>query len=149
MPDFLGMLGSLTLPVSDAWLDWSVTIAWYLNGDVHWFEAGLTINLVSGALSGLGLAVVLLEGEYFNGFECEVFAKAVAAGLLIGIPGLAPVAFAALTLYAHADPFGDNDKRAGPLILKFFKGAELAFEALPQSILQCVSLTCSLPPPSL
>ena len=53
LPAFLGLGGSLVLPTADAWLDWSVTIAWYLGGDVHWAQAGLTINLVSGALSGL------------------------------------------------------------------------------------------------
>ena len=44
------------MPTADAWLDWSVTIAFYLSGDVHWFEIGLTINLLSGLLSGGGLA---------------------------------------------------------------------------------------------
>ena len=43
-------------------------------------------------------------------------------------------AFAAQTLY-------DRDAKQGPQGLKFFKAFELIFEALPQSILQCVSLT--------
>ena len=139
LPDFFAMLGSLVLPTSDAWLDWSVIIKWYLGGDVHWFEAGLAINLLSGALSGLGLAGLLVGGKYFSD-DCKGIAKAVAVGLLIGIPGLAPVAWAALTLYTNGRPLGNNSNDEGPIFLKFFKAAELAFEALPQSILQCASL---------
>eukprot|EP01045_Picozoa_sp_COSAG04_P002611 COSAG04_NODE_96_length_26486_cov_136.642817_15_plen_1257_part_00 len=52
MPQFLQMLGGVAAPTADAWLDWGVTIAFYLSGDVHWFEAGLTINVLSGLLSG-------------------------------------------------------------------------------------------------
>ena len=35
MPDFLQMLGGVAAPTADAWLDWGVTIAFYLSGDVH------------------------------------------------------------------------------------------------------------------
>ena len=94
-----------------------------------------------------GLAGALVIGKYFSPDQrpgpptctCKEIAKALAAGLLIGIPGLAPVAWAALTLYTHGMPLGNDDPDAaliGPVFLKFFKGLELAFEALPQSILQ-------------
>ena len=115
------------LPTSDAWLDWSVIIKWYLGGDVHWAEIGLSINLLSGALSGLLLGKMLSEK-----LEMERW-KAYPLGLLIGLTGLAPVAFAALLLYTS----GESDN-SGLEELKYFKAAELVFEAMPQSILQCV-----------
>ena len=55
----LKLLRALVLPTSDAWLDWAVLIKWYLQGDVHWAEVGLTILLISGALPGLVLASTL------------------------------------------------------------------------------------------
>ncbi len=131
LPQFLGLTGSLVLPTADAWLDWSVTITWYLNGDVHWAEAGLSINLLSGALSGLLLGAALTKHPKTN----MPAARAYPLGVLLGLPGLAPVAWAAVTLY-------EEDTDEGPLGLKFFKAAELVFESLPQSVLQCVA-----PPP--
>eukprot|EP01045_Picozoa_sp_COSAG04_P033277 COSAG04_NODE_6824_length_1248_cov_1.704091_2_plen_157_part_01 len=59
LPQFFGMLGSLVLPTADAGTDWSVIIKWYLDGDVHWASIGLSINLLSGALSGLFLVLML------------------------------------------------------------------------------------------
>ena len=55
-------------------------------------------------------------------------AAALAAGLLVGIPGLAPVAFAALTLYTRGAPLGSDSGNhkdgvcGAPNVLKFFKG---------------------------
>ena len=63
MPEFLQMLGGVAMPTMDAWLDWGVTIAFYLSGDAHWFEAGLTINVLSGLLSGGLLGRMLLYGR--------------------------------------------------------------------------------------
>ena len=153
LPELLNLLGSLVLPTSDAWLDWSVIIKWYLDGDVHWFEAGLTINLVSGAVSGLGLALMLKLSSKVE--RIASYWKAIPLWLLVGIPGLAPVAFAAFALYAKGEVLdGPLGAQGGPVFLKLFKGAELAFEALPQSILQCVSvalfpcLALSLTPPA-
>ena len=124
LPQFLGMLGSLALPVADAWLDWSVIIKWYLQGDVHWAEVGLTILLISGVVSGLMLAGMLINSGWH---ACCAFPF----GLLAGVTGLAPVAVAAFALH-------DEDVEKGPQKLKIFKALELVFEALPQSILQCV-----------
>ena len=141
LPEFLGLCGSLVLPTADAWLDWSVTIVWYLRGDVHWAAAGLTINLVSGALSGLVLGLVFHDGGDLMG-KC----KAYPLGVLLGMLGLAPVAWAALVLYWR-------DTLRGPDGLKLFKALELVFEALPQSVLQCVhrplaNALCGLPAPT-
>eukprot|EP01045_Picozoa_sp_COSAG04_P004436 COSAG04_NODE_192_length_20873_cov_26.172957_12_plen_1541_part_00 len=127
--DFLKLLGSLALPTSDAWLDWSVIIKWYLGGDVHWAETGLAINLVSGTLSGLLLASMLHEK-----LENMDWSKAVPLGLLVGLAGLAPVGFAALILHLEG-----HDDNSGLQQMKQFKALELVFEALPQSILQCAT----------
>ena len=51
--------------------------------------------------------------------------------------GLSPAAYAALVLYKGD---GRTLKAGGALGLKNLKVAELVFEALPQSILQCVRL---------
>eukprot|EP01045_Picozoa_sp_COSAG04_P004427 COSAG04_NODE_192_length_20873_cov_26.172957_3_plen_276_part_00 len=127
LPDFLRLLRALVLPTSDAWLDWAVLIEWYLDGDVHWAEAALSINLVSGALSGLLLGKMLCEKLEMGRW------KAYPLGLVVGVPGLAPVGFAALLLYTT----GEEDN-SGLQQLKWFKALELVFEAMPQSILQCV-----------
>eukprot|EP01045_Picozoa_sp_COSAG04_P032017 COSAG04_NODE_6135_length_1402_cov_1.195702_1_plen_252_part_10 len=132
LPQFLGLGASLVLPTADAWLDWSVIIKWYLDGDVHWAEAGLGINLVSGAISGLLLGLVLTEDA--NARKGMSKRKAYPLGVLIGLPGLAPVAMAALALY-------DRNAKGGPSVLKWFKAFELIFESLPQSVLQCAILS--------
>ena len=77
------LIGSLVLPVSDAWLDWGVIIEWYLQGDVHWAEVGLVILLVSGTLSGLGL--VSMFGKNVPGPGVGV------VPLCLGVTGLAPM----------------------------------------------------------
>ena len=58
LPAFLGLLGSLVLPEMDAVSDWLVTLEFYEGGDMGWFEASLTVLLVSG-----GLATVLLATQ--------------------------------------------------------------------------------------
>eukprot|EP01045_Picozoa_sp_COSAG04_P005032 COSAG04_NODE_227_length_19396_cov_29.887547_13_plen_1562_part_00 len=160
VPDFLEMLGSVAMPTADAWLDWSVTIAFYLAGDVHWFEAGLTINLLSGLLSGGGLAWFLrnphrspagISGEDIDD-HAELRAarvnnseqlksrqryrwrwwKAAALVLLVGLPGLAPAACVVMVLCKNKD----IDLIGGESALKVFKAAELVIENVPQSVLQ-------------
>eukprot|EP01045_Picozoa_sp_COSAG04_P020612 COSAG04_NODE_2126_length_4738_cov_39.131494_1_plen_210_part_00 len=123
VPQFLVLLAACVLPISEAATDWSVVIKWYLDGDTGWFGIGLAINLVSGAISGLFLAVFLTD-------EMKWW-QALLLGLLVGVTGLAPPAAAALALY-------QQDIANGPDTLKQFKALELVFEALPQSILQCV-----------
>jgi hypothetical protein len=133
LPQFLGLLGSLALPTADAFLDWSVLAKWYREGDMHWFEAGLAINLFSGALSGLMLGVNMASIRRrveWGKWKVYLF------GLLIGLPGLAPVVLTAFILYQQDVTNGLKD-------LKAFKGLELAFEALPQLFLQCVQSQCS------
>ena len=127
MPQFLGLLAACVLPISEAATDWSVVIKWYMDGDTGWFSVGLTINLVSGALSGL----VVAYSQWDDGDGMKWW-KALPLGLLIGVPGLAPVACAALALIKE-------DVENGPTYLKLFKVLELVFECLPQSILQCVN----------
>eukprot|EP01045_Picozoa_sp_COSAG04_P032426 COSAG04_NODE_6352_length_1349_cov_1.920800_1_plen_368_part_10 len=129
------MLAACTLPISEAATDWSVVYQWFLAGDTGWFKIGLSINLVSGAISGLILGWMLLDGTAGLGLIVPYggmkWWKALPLGLLVGLPGLAPPAWAAIALYT-------KDVEEGPQILKAFKAAELVFEALPQSILQCV-----------
>ena len=59
LPAFLGLLGSLVLPEMDAVSDWLVTIDFYEGGDMGWFEASLTILVVSGGFATLGLIFVV------------------------------------------------------------------------------------------
>ena len=46
LPEFLQMLGSLALPTTDVYLDWSVMFSWFMKGDTHWFEFALSINVL-------------------------------------------------------------------------------------------------------
>ena len=62
-----------------------------------------------------------------DGIKCFT---ALLLGLLIGLPGLAPAAYAALALY--------KEDEEGLKILKYLKALELVFESLPQSTMQCV-----------
>ena len=57
-PVFLGLLCSLTLPMLDVATDWAVTWSFYIAGDLNWFKTRLTIQLLSGALSGILLAAI-------------------------------------------------------------------------------------------
>ena len=125
MLEFFKLLGSVALPTSDAWLDWRVTYQFYRDGDVHWFEAGLAINLISGALFGLPLVAFALSGD----MQCWKKLPLALLSLLIGISGLAP-AFAGLFALVS------GDVKEGTKMILFIKAVELIFEALPQSILQ-------------
>ena len=98
MPEFLGLLATLVLPVSEAATDWSVVLKWYLDGDEGWFLTGLTINLVSGAISGLALGAFFTQDSETGEKKGMQEWKALPLGLLFGVTGLAPVAYAALTL---------------------------------------------------
>lgn len=51
----LTLLASVMLPVLDASSDWGVTASFYANGDLNWFKAGLTIQVVAGTFAGLFL----------------------------------------------------------------------------------------------
>eukprot|EP01045_Picozoa_sp_COSAG04_P004117 COSAG04_NODE_175_length_21521_cov_167.404071_9_plen_1287_part_00 len=159
MPDFLQMLGGVAAPTADAWLDWGVTIAFYLSGDVHWFEAALAINLLSGLLSG-GLLGWLLRypeksptAKRFPGdlpgakqkFKAERQLRVAKARwqntlppvLVLGLPGLAPTAWTSMLLRADGDALRTiTDFAGGAKVLKLFKVAELIVEMMPQSILQ-------------
>eukprot|EP01043_Picozoa_sp_COSAG02_P009960 COSAG02_NODE_343_length_24147_cov_30.662051_23_plen_198_part_01 len=66
LPAFLGLLGSLVLPEMDAVSDWLVTLEFYEGGDMGWFEASLTVLLVSGGLATLALAWMFANA----GAEC-------------------------------------------------------------------------------
>eukprot|EP01045_Picozoa_sp_COSAG04_P003269 COSAG04_NODE_131_length_24280_cov_40.563418_14_plen_360_part_00 len=124
IPQLLNLLGALALPTADGWLDWALVIKWYLGGDVHWFQIGLTINLLSGSLSAVLLRKLLVQDLNWHWFEATF------VGFIIGALGLAPAACAAVMLYKQ------NAKDA-TRALRTFKALELVFEALPQSILQC------------
>ena len=147
MPDFLKMLGGVTMPTMDAWLDWSVTIAFYLSGDLHWFEAGLTINLLSGLLSGGCLAYFLRNphrsptGDAQGGDEEMIMLKQhyrwprwKVCGIIamLGLTGLAPVMCTVMVLRGKRD----IHLIGGAKVLKFFKATELIVENVPQSVLQ-------------
>ena len=57
-PAFLGLLCSLTLPMLDVATDWAVTWSFYITRDLNWFKTSLTIQLLSGSLSGILLAAI-------------------------------------------------------------------------------------------
>ena len=92
LPAFLGLLGSLVLPELDAVSDWLVTLEFYEDGDMGWFEASLTVLLVSGGLATLLLAMVFAD----SGAECcQSLGKKGTCGsrlllVLLVAPALAP-----------------------------------------------------------
>ncbi len=134
LPQLAMLLASVAMPTLDAASDWAVTISFYFSGDMGWFTIGLIIQLVGGTLCGLTFAAFIFdgdEGRFFQRHTC--FAMVV--GVLVGLPGLAGVAFAARTLQAGAN--GDvQGSKSQTKLLKIFKGMELLFEGLPQSLLQ-------------
>eukprot|EP01045_Picozoa_sp_COSAG04_P005467 COSAG04_NODE_254_length_18809_cov_8.025869_25_plen_780_part_00 len=153
LSEFLGLCGTVALPTLDAWLDWSIVIRWYMQGDVHWAQVGLTINLISGALVGVPLAIagagVGCDWVRTTPRSCdEMLGRLVSGsvlglvGLLVGLSGLAPVAGAAFALSGCSRRLlgeqSNFDAAEQLKYLKYLKAAELIFEALPQSILQCV-----------
>jgi hypothetical protein len=125
LSQFLGLVVSVVMLTADVWMDWALVIKWFLQGDTHWAETGLAINLLSGSLFGVPLALAAF------GSDITRWQKALAApaALLLGLSGFGPVAAAITILY-------DKDNKKGPKTLKMIAGVELLFEALPQSILQ-------------
>jgi hypothetical protein len=121
-PQLLKLFGSMTLPTLDAASDWAVTISFYLDDDMGWFTAGLTIQIVGGLVWSF-----MLRREVFDDHMSK--RKAWPLALLIGLPGLAPVALAVNTLYTQ-------DAEKGTVQLKLVKAYELVCEALPQLMLQ-------------
>eukprot|EP01045_Picozoa_sp_COSAG04_P013917 COSAG04_NODE_1013_length_8768_cov_10.694544_5_plen_388_part_00 len=146
LPEFLGLAGSLALPTSDTWLDWSVIIKWYDDGDVHWAKAGLRINLLSGVLSGLLLGSVLTSGSAPWARKGWQWWAAYPLGLLVGLLGLAPAMYAALVIYTNTKEPDSPHVVTRPRLLKLFVGLELLFEAVPEVILQC---GCPIPQPAM
>eukprot|EP01045_Picozoa_sp_COSAG04_P009904 COSAG04_NODE_591_length_12289_cov_10.947252_3_plen_1124_part_00 len=149
LPKLFVLGGSLVLPELDAASDWLVTIKFYMDGDMNWFHASLTILLVSGVIATIGLVMTFgivgtdcctslgdkdcgLPSCCGGFFSCGNLALLLLAAPF-AMPGLAPVATAALTLYMGKD--GSSNLLDG-LTVKAFKAAELLFEALPQSTLQ-------------
>lgn len=77
LPAFLALLCSLALPMLDMATDWAVTISFYITGDVNWFKTSLTIQLLSGCLSGTLLAGMDLheklgKSSNFSPFRCKL-----------------------------------------------------------------------------
>eukprot|EP01046_Picozoa_sp_COSAG06_P042144 COSAG06_NODE_5330_length_3548_cov_1.843433_2_plen_889_part_00 len=140
LPAFLALLGGILMPTLDAQSDWAVAISWYHSGDYGWFKAALIIQLISGTLNGMGIAGVAYDwvlkrwspkGEL--GTVCYAFMILLLIGLPLGIAGLAPVALAVILLWDDSE---DENSEGSTLVMKAFKGMELVFEALPQSVLQ-------------
>eukprot|EP01045_Picozoa_sp_COSAG04_P019940 COSAG04_NODE_1986_length_5067_cov_2.041667_6_plen_354_part_00 len=124
LSQFLGLVLSVVTLTADVWMDWALVMKWFLQGDIHWAETGLVINLLSGSLFGLPLAWAAL------GTDIKWWQKTLAApAALFGLLGLGPVAAAIMVLYG-------KDSTSGPETLRMIAGVELLFEALPQSILQ-------------
>eukprot|EP01045_Picozoa_sp_COSAG04_P004566 COSAG04_NODE_201_length_20457_cov_316.186462_4_plen_430_part_00 len=143
---FFPLCGAVMLSTTDAWLDWALVRKWFLSGDVNWFHIGLSINLVSGLISAAILAKNFQskakpepqpepesEPEHRRFRELYNVAMALICCLL-GVAGLAPMAFGFFILYS------EDESGNGTQLLKYLKIAELIFEALPQSILQYVPL---------
>lgn len=120
VPQLIALISTMVLPTVDSASDWAVTIYFYLDGDTGWFRAGLAIQIIGGLLASL-----MLRGRVFTDMNT---CKAVPLVLLLGVAGLAPVATALHTLYTQDASDGEQ--------LKFVKAAEVAFEALPQLMLQ-------------
>ena len=142
----LGMLlASVSMPILDASSDWAVTYSFYANGDMGWFQIGLTIQLVGGFVAGMAFLTILLA-ELQGDDDCdEMWPEGSTAwlgcccmclgGLAVGVAGLAPVAVAAWTL-KHGYDGEEDDAKEMLKALKYFKVMELICEALPQSLLQ-------------
>ncbi len=125
LSQFLGLAASVVMLTADVWMDWALVIKWFLQGDTHWATTGLAINLLSGTLFGVPLALAAFVSDITRWQK----ALAAPAALLLGMSGFGPVAAAIMILY-------DKDNKSGPKTLKMIAGVELLFEALPQSILQ-------------
>jgi hypothetical protein len=123
VPQLVLLIGSIVLPLMDAGSDWAVTISFYYSDDVAWFKAGLSIQVISGFVSGMFLGMVYSSDLQVPKRYAYPFS------LLVGLPGLAPAAWAMTSLYLQ-------DANVGAVGLKYFKIVELIFEALPQSVLQ-------------
>jgi hypothetical protein len=141
------LLASVAAPVLDALSDWAVTYSFYANGDMGWFQIGLTIQLIGGLAIGMAFLVILaIEYQHSTDDDCDEILPSGITGWLgccciglgcvaVGVSGLAPVAVAAWTLKHGHD--GDDEQANSMLqILKGLKVMELICEALPQSLLQ-------------
>eukprot|EP01045_Picozoa_sp_COSAG04_P029484 COSAG04_NODE_4856_length_1859_cov_1.660227_3_plen_221_part_00 len=76
---FLGIMGQLALPELDAVSDALVTIKFYMDGDMHWFEASLTILLVSGVVATIKKTVLRWGGAGRGGLPRRLPRDAAAA----------------------------------------------------------------------
>ena len=123
-PQFLKLLSACLLPIWDAWSDWMVVIEWYMDGDIGWFKAGLATNLIAGTISALMLIGLLVDRRQ----RCELFLPFV----ILSVIGLAPGLACCLVLCME-------DVEFGPSLIGKFKLLELIFEALPQTMMQCVN----------
>ena len=157
----LSQLGAVTGAVADTWTDWAVVVHWYMNGDTNWARIGLAINLISGVLSALVLWIPHLatrrkstDSMPNEEFDLDVLSSvgesnfSFSTNLIFGAAGLLPLCFVLSSCddcdnHQHSVANADRAQSAHLVIAT----AELLFEAVPQSILQCVptivwDLTC-------
>ena len=119
LAELLELGGSVVLPQMDTVSDWAVAYSFYSSGDMGWFWAAFSIQIVSGLLTGL-----LLCGLASGSKQRWLLLLA----MPIGLAGLTPSALAVTTLVTKTI--------ATQKQLKTFKTLELIIEALPQSVLQ-------------
>ncbi len=151
-PAFLALLCSLTLPMINVATDWAVTFSFYINGDMNWFKTSLTIQLLSGSLSGTLLAGVDLHAKLGKtsrltplsgiSFMSLIAHSGMAGGtgmaqfrsyplgLVLGLLGLSHLVHVGVCLSGHMSSAHILEK------MKLYKAIDLVFEALPQSLLQ-------------
>ena len=119
---FLGLLGGLVLPTLDWATDWGMILQWHQQGHENWRDAGLGIMPFSAGAAWQLLTLMLVDSMGFG--------KALGVSFPLAISGLAPVA---LTAWVLRKPTHEDSHLE--LILAM-KGAEMMFEAVPQSMLQ-------------
>eukprot|EP01043_Picozoa_sp_COSAG02_P030957 COSAG02_NODE_2000_length_10140_cov_14.090429_9_plen_564_part_00 len=123
----LRLLKTIAMPTIDAVLDWSVVLHWHRTDDVNWFANGVSINVVSGALSGLVLASILHGLPRFA--ECCSHRVLMFLCIPCGVIGMAPVLLGIIVL-------STGETRLLRDGAQFLALAELVFETFQQSVLQ-------------
>lgn len=147
---FADIIKSAGVSLADFVSDVLVAHRWFFeSGDTSWGWAAVTIQAVSGAVSGLMLAWAAFDGDHrtVGWSEC----KKIAVGLPLGWLGLAKVVTAGLALttrrhnlaahHFELEEGGQEELSALELAeelrtLKLLGVAELCLEAAPQALLQ-------------
>eukprot|EP01046_Picozoa_sp_COSAG06_P012306 COSAG06_NODE_719_length_12828_cov_24.153036_7_plen_969_part_00 len=119
--DLFVLCSAMILPQVDTLSDWAVVYSFYSSGDIGWYRAALSIQIIAGLLTGFLLCWTVWTSP-------NKYPNLALLAVPIGLVGLAPSTLAVMTLYTKDVATIEQ--------LKAFGTLELIIEALPQAVLQ-------------